>query len=230
MPLMIITIDGPAGTGKSSVSRLVAERLGYDFLDTGAMYRAVGLEALRREIDLTNRNELIMAARACRIEFDWTQRPPRVLVNGGDVTDQLRTDRVTEAASYVAVVDGVRALLVQQQQRIGAEHPNLVTEGRDQGTVVFPDANLKFFLEASLEERARRRFAELRAKHENVDYWKVYHDMEERDRRDRTRAIAPLRPAADAVVIDTTTLSRDAVVERLVEIARQRGVGTRCLK
>jgi cytidylate kinase len=222
MPAMIVTIDGPAGTGKSTVSRLVADRLGFDFLDTGAMYRAVGLEAARREIDLTNRNELVMTARACRISFDWSQKPPRVLLNGDDVTDQLRTDRVTEAASHVAVVDDVRAVLVEQQKRIGAEHPNLVTEGRDQGTVVFPSAAVKFFLDAALEERAKRRFAELRAKRENVDYWKVYHDMEQRDRRDRTRAVAPLKPADDAIVVDTTSLSRDEVVERLVSVARQR--------
>lgn len=219
---MIITIDGPAGTGKSSVARRVAEQLGFDFLDTGAMYRAVGLEAVRREIDLTNRNELIVAARACRISFDWSRHPPRLVLNGNDVTDQLRTDRVTEAASHVAVVDDVRAVLVEQQKRIGTEHSNLVTEGRDQGTVVFPDASLKFFLDASLDERARRRHAELRAKAENVDYWKVYHDMDERDRRDRNRAVAPLRPAADAIVVDTTKMSRDEVVAHIVNIARER--------
>src|SRR5512138_559542 len=150
---MIITIDGPAGTGKSTVSRAAAERLGFDFLDTGAMYRAIGLEALRRQADLEDARELAFIAKHCRIEFDWSQEPPGVVLNGERVAHLLRGGEVTNAASYVAVVPAIRHQLVEQQQRIGRERPNLVTEGRDQGTVVFPDAELKFYLDATPQER-----------------------------------------------------------------------------
>src|SRR5688500_2306931 len=142
--IMIITIDGPAGTGKSTVALAVAERLGFDFLDTGAMYRAVGFEALRRRADLENHRELEFVARHARIEFDWSRHPPGVLLNGEPVGHLLRGIDATRAASYVAVVPGIREMLVQQQRRIGGERVNLVTEGRDQGSVVFPHAEFKF--------------------------------------------------------------------------------------
>src|SRR5579862_1255637 len=135
---MIITIDGPAGTGKSTVARKVAEQLGFDFLDTGAMYRTVALEALRRKVSLSDTRELAFVARHCRIGFDWSKRPPAVLLNGEPVSHLLRGSEVTSAASFVAAVPAVRERLVHEQQRIGKEHGNLVTEGRDQGTVVFP--------------------------------------------------------------------------------------------
>ena len=140
---MIITIDGPAGTGKSSVAHAVAERLGYDFLDTGAMYRAIGLEALRRRADLADGRELAYLAKHARVEFDWSKHPPGVLLNGEPVGHLLRGGEATKAASHVAVVPAIREVLVAEQQRIGRQRPNLVTEGRDQGTVVFPDAELK---------------------------------------------------------------------------------------
>src|SRR5688572_18435847 len=157
---MIITIDGPAGTGKSTVALSVAERLGFDFLDTGAMYRALGLAALRRGADLSNGRELAFIAKHARIEFDWSRHPPGVLLNGEPVGHLLRGGEATRAASYVAVVPAIRQQMVRQQQRIGAEHGNIVTEGRDQGSVVFPDADLKFYLDATPTERARRRVAQ----------------------------------------------------------------------
>src|SRR6476646_10121592 len=137
---MIITIDGPAGTGKSTVARVVAEQLGFDFLDTGAMYRAVGLEALRRNANLEDSRELAFIAKHCRVTFDFSQSPPTILLNSEPVGHLLRGSDATRAASYVAAIPAVRAQLVEEQQTIGRTRQNLVTEGRDQGTVVFPDA------------------------------------------------------------------------------------------
>ncbi len=159
---MIITIDGPAGTGKSSVALAVARRLGFDFLDTGAMYRAIALEALRRQSNLEDARELAFVARHCRINFDWSKTPPGVKLNDEPVGHLLRGGEVGRAASYVAVVPAVRELLVAEQARIGRETANLVTEGRDQGTVVFPHAEFKFYLDATPAERAHRRVLQLR--------------------------------------------------------------------
>lgn len=217
---MIITIDGPAGTGKSSVALAVAERLGFDFLDTGAMYRAVGLEALRRQVNLENHRELEFVARHARIEFDWSRHPPGVLLNAEPVGHHLRGAEATRAASYVAVVPTIREMLVQQQRQIGRERGNVVTEGRDQGSVVFPHAEFKFYLDASPAERAKRRVAQLRARGDFVDYHEVLRQIESRDHRDATRAVGPLSVPRDAVVIDTTALSQDQVVEQIVEHVR----------
>src|SRR4051794_6750186 len=166
---MVITIDGPAGTGKSTVALAVAERLGFDFLDTGAMYRAVGLEALRRQANLEDPRELAYIARHVKIDFDWSKRPPGLILNGEPVGHLLRGADATRAASYVAVVPAIREMLVQQQRHIGAEHRNIVSEGRDQGSIVFPDAEFKFYLDATPTERARRRAAQLRTRGEIVD-------------------------------------------------------------
>jgi cytidylate kinase len=217
---MVITIDGPAGTGKSTVAQSLAQRLGFDFLDTGAMYRAVGLEALRRNANLEDPRELAFIARHARIDFDWSRHPPGVILNGDPVGHLLRGGEATRAASYVAVVPAIREMLVQQQQQIGAERKNLVTEGRDQGTVVFPDAAFKFFLDATPQERAKRRAAQLRARGEIVDIAEILGQIVARDTRDATRAVGPLSVAADAQVIDTTSLSQDEVVERMVQRIR----------
>ncbi|HSZ57285.1 MAG TPA: (d)CMP kinase [Tepidisphaeraceae bacterium] len=213
---MIITIDGPAGTGKSTVARKVAERLSFDFLDTGAMYRTIALEALRRKVSLTDARELAFVARHCRIGFDWSKRPPAVLLNGEPVSHLIRGSEVASAASFVAAVGAVRQRLVQEQQRIGAGHGNLVTEGRDQGTVVFPEARAKFYLDATPAERCRRRVAQLRARGEMVNSDEVLREIIERDKRDSTRAVGPLIVPPDAQVIDTTKLSEDEVVDRIV--------------
>ena len=219
---MIITIDGPAGTGKSTVARAVAEALGLNFLDTGAMYRAIGLEALRRNANLEDARELAYIARHVKIEFDWAERPPEVLLNGEPVGHLLRGGEATRAASYVAAVPAVRELLVRQQQQIGRERPDLVTEGRDQGSVVFPKAELKFYLDASPAERARRRVAQLRRRGEVVDYAQVLDQIVARDTRDSGRAVGPLVVPKDAEVIDTTELTEDEVVGRIVQRARGR--------
>jgi cytidylate kinase len=218
---MIITIDGPAGTGKSTVARVVAEQLGFDFLDTGAMYRAVGFEALRRNANLEDPRELAFIAKHCRITFDFSQSPPAVLLNDEPVGHLLRGSEATRAASYVATVGAIRAQLVEEQQAIGRERPNLVTEGRDQGTVVFPEAQLKFYLDASPQERARRRVKQLRDRGEMVDYNQILSEIVSRDQRDSSRTVGPLAVPRDAQVIDTTLMSQDQVIARIVALARK---------
>ncbi|HEX2971468.1 MAG TPA: (d)CMP kinase [Tepidisphaeraceae bacterium] len=220
---MIITIDGPAGTGKSTVSRAVAERLKLNFLDTGAMYRAIGLEAVRRGVDLADGKALALMAQGCRIEFDWLQSPPEVMLNGERVGQLVRSGQVSSAASQVAVVPAIRQLMVEQQQRIGRERPNLVTEGRDQGSVVFPHAELKFYLDATPEERARRRVEQLRAQGVTVDLQETLREIKARDHRDSTRATGPLAVPNGAEVIDTTHLTEQQVIELIVSRAEERG-------
>ena len=214
---MVITIDGPAGTGKSSVALAVADRLDAKLLDTGAMYRAIGLEALRRQTNLADVRELTFVARHARIEFDWSRHPPGVLLNGEPVGHLLRGSDATRAASYVAVVPAIREMLVQQQREIGKKLGSLVTEGRDQGSVVFPNADVKFYLDATPQERARRRVAQLRARGEVVDYNEILSSIVSRDHRDASRTVGPLAIPRDAIVIDTTPLTEDEVVDRIVE-------------
>src|SRR3954469_3061376 len=216
IPPMVITIDGPAGTGKSTVSRAVADRLGFQFLDTGAMYRAVGLAALRREVPLDRPRELAFVADHARGEFDWSKKPPGVLLNGEPVGHLLRGKEATDAAKYVAQVPAIRHKLVDEQRAIGRERGNLVTEGRDQGSVVFPDARYKFYLTASPEERAHRRARELRGRGEIVDEKEILRQIMDRDERDRSRLVGPLAIPEGADVVDTTHLSMDQVVERIV--------------
>jgi len=206
---MIVTIDGPAGSGKSTAARGLAARLGFDYLDTGAMFRAVGL-ALRDAVDV----DAVLAA--VRLEMP----PGRVLLDGRDVTADIRTPAAAQAASRVAVVPAVRRFLAAEQRRI-AEGRNIVCEGRDQGTAVFPDAACKFYLTADPQARAERRHRELVAKGEAVALADVLAQQRERDARDAGRADAPMRPADDAVLIDTTGLSADAVVARLEEVVRR---------
>jgi CMP/dCMP kinase len=213
---MIVTIDGPAGTGKSTVALLVAERLAFDFLDTGAMYRSIALEACRRNANLEDQRELTFIARHCRIEFDWNQDPPGVLLNDEPVRHLLRSAEITRAASYVAVVPPIREMLVEQQRQIGRERANLVSEGRDQGSIVFPDAQRKFYLDAAPAERARRRVAQLRGRGEIVDYQEILDQIIARDHRDATRAIGPMVVPPDAERIDTTAMTQEQVVEHIV--------------
>lgn len=219
---MVITIDGPAGSGKTTVAKQAADRLGVVLLDTGAMYRALGFEALRRDADLEDRRNLAYIARNTRLNFDWDQNPPELILNGERMGRRLRSNEVGKAASRVAVVEEIRDLMVRQQQQIGRERASLVTEGRDQGTVVFPDALCKFFIDADVKVRAHRRWQEHVQRGEQVPFDEVLHQMQDRDRRDREREIAPMKPAADAVVIDTTHMTLKEVVERIVSDVQSR--------
>ena len=220
---MVITIDGPAGTGKSTVALALAERLGFDFLDTGAMYRAVGLEALRRMTNLEDPRALTFVAKHARIDFDWAKHPPTVILNGDSVGHLLRGGEATRAASYIAMVPAIREMLVAQQQRIGRERGNLVTEGRDQGSVVFPHAEFKFYLDATPQERARRRAAQLRSRGEIVDYNEILGQIVARDTRDATRSVGPLSIPGDAEVVDTTSISQQQVVDHMVSRVKAGG-------
>jgi len=217
---MIITIDGPAGTGKSTVAREAARLLGFDFLDTGAMYRAVGLAALRKNIDLNDARELSFVASHVRIDFDWSQNPPSVLLNGEPVSHLLRGGEATHAASFVATVPAIRLKLVEQQRQIGRQRPNLVSEGRDQGSVVFPHAELKFYLDAAPHERAQRRAAQLRARGEVVDIQRLLEEIVDRDTRDANRKVGAMVKPDGAEIIDTTRLSEDEVVTHIVAKAK----------
>jgi cytidylate kinase len=214
---LIITIDGPAGAGKSSAARTLARRLGFDFLDTGAMFRAAALAILRAGVALNDTPRLAALLDDLRLEM----APGRVLLNGEDVTTAIRTPEATAASSAVAVNALVRRRLAEMQRGVAVGR-DYVCEGRDQGTVVFPDAACKFFLVADLAERARRRQREMEARGETVDLPPLLAALEERDRRDADRDLAPMKPAADAVLLDTTTLTLEEVVARMETEVRRR--------
>lgn len=212
---MIVTIDGPAGSGKSTVARLVAKELSFRFLDTGAMYRAVALAVLRAGVPETEEDSVSEAIGTIEV----TIQNDRVVLNGQDVSEEIRTPEVTAVASVVAAHGCVRSRLVELQRDVGSSG-DLVTEGRDQGTVVFPDAEHKFFLTASVEARARRRHQELQRQGSSLSYETVRSQLRQRDRRDETRAYAPLKPAENAVIVDTSELTIAEVVSRLTTIIR----------
>ncbi len=212
-----IAIDGPASSGKGTVARRVAERLGYAYVDTGAMYRCVGARVLEQGGSPADAELSERVARGMRIGFDWHGGQLRVLRDGVDVTRDIRTEAAGRAASAVAVHPGVRAALLDAQRALGAGG-GVVMDGRDIGTVVLPDAQLKIFLDASLDERARRRHLET----PGSDYDTIRRDLEARDAQDAGRATAPLRRADDAVVIDSTSEPIEAVVERVLALAAQR--------
>jgi cytidylate kinase len=209
--MRVVTIDGPAGAGKSTVARRLAERLGWRLLDTGAMYRAVALAALRASVDLQSDAELGVLVETLTVELP----PGRVLLNGEDVTTDVRSVEVTRLTRHAADSPSVRGRLVEWQRRFAGAERQVVTEGRDQGTIVFPDAFCKFFLTATDEERARRRHAEFLARGEAIPFLTVLDDLRDRDAQDTARAIAPMRPAADARLIDTTGMDLDHVVRHI---------------
>lgn len=214
---MIVTIDGPAGTGKSTVARMLAQRLGFEFLNTGAMYRAVALVCLERAVNCDDASAVAAVPPTLSLVF----RNNRLLLDGRDVSDAIRTASVTEAASRVASNPQVREHLVELQRR-AADNVNLVTEGRDQGTIVFPHAECKFFLTATPEIRAERRLAELIAQGQDCSLEEILADQTERDRRDEQRACAPLRPAEDAIVIDSSSESIENVLACMQAVVRER--------
>ena len=215
----IIAIDGPAGAGKTTAARNIAERLSLVYLDTGATFRAVALKALRENIDMNDGEALAALAASSRIEFAG-ERFERILLDGEDVSEAIREQRVANASSMVAVHAELRAHLVELWRAI-AERGGVVLEGRDIGTVVFPDADIKFFLDARPGERAKRRFTE-QAEKESVTLDRVTHDLEVRDEADRSRAHSPLRRAEDAIEINTTNLTPEQTLEKLLEAATQK--------
>ena len=219
---MIITIDGPAGSGKSTAARKLAEALQIAYLDTGATYRAITLLALRRRANMDDEAALIQLARNADIRLIPAPDAVRVLLDGKDVSDDIRSPEVSDNSHYIARSPGIRKVLVKLQRKLGAELGDFVSEGRDQGSVVFPDADIKFYIVASPEVRARRRCEELIAAGQDVVYEEVLKAIIERDRRDSTRAVAPLIKPDGAVEIDTTSNTVEQTAEQLLTHVEQR--------
>lgn len=220
MKKIVVAIDGPAGAGKSTIAKLAAERLGYAYIDTGAMYRSVAWRFLQtgKPFDEAFISQL---ANTMVIQFRPEARVNRVFVDGQEVTDAIRSAEVTANVSRVAAIGAVREAMVEQQRRMG-DAGGVLMDGRDIGTVVFPNAQLKIFLTASVEERAQRRYKELLAKGEQVDLVQLQQDIADRDKQDSERAIAPLRQAEDALLLDTSHMNIEQVTEKILQLVEER--------
>jgi cytidylate kinase len=218
----VITIDGASGTGKGVVMQWVAKELGWNLLDSGALYRVLALAAQKHDTSFDNEVALLHQATHLDVQFIESEmgEPPQILLEDQDVTEIIRTEQVGNAASKIGALPTVRAALLDRQRAFRIE-PGLVTDGRDMGTVVFPDANLKIFLTASPEERASRRFKQLKEKGIHVNLGDLVQELSERDKRDRERPVAPLKPAEDAICIDTDKLTIEQVVERIMHEAKK---------
>jgi cytidylate kinase len=214
----VLTIDGPSGAGKGAVSRLVAAQLGWHYLDSGAIYRALALEITEKDIEHGSIDDIVEAALAMDLHFECGEERA-VLLNGNDITDLLGLESTGNTASKIAAIPQIRAALLQKQHDF-LQEPGLVADGRDMGTVVFPDAKFKVFLTASAEERAQRRYKQLKLKGIDANLSKITADIQERDQRDSERQISPLVPAADAVYIDSSTLSISEVVAEVLRLVR----------
>jgi cytidylate kinase len=219
----VIAIDGPSGSGKGTIASLVAKKLGWSLLDSGALYRLLAFAARNHGVDLTNEEALKLLAAHLDVQFVAAAngQPQRIILEGEEVTDAIRNEQIGAGASQVAALGAVRDALLQRQ-RAFQEMPGLVADGRDMGTVVFPDAPLKIFLTASAEERARRRYLQLKAKGDDVNLASLLDEIRLRDERDTQRTVAPLKPAADAIQLDSTELSIEQVLERILsEVANR---------
>lgn len=210
----VLTIDGPSGSGKGTLAQRMAEKLGWHYLDSGAIYRVLALAALKHAIDLTDERALTVLAEKLNVQFLLAQGQLQVILEDVDVSLLIRSEQAGNAASKVAALPAVRAALLQRQRDF-RQAPGLVTDGRDMGTVVFPDAPFKVFLTASVEVRAQRRYKQLKEKGIGSNLSDLVAEISERDERDTQRQVAPLRPAADAVILDSTQLGIEAVVEKV---------------
>ncbi len=217
---LIIAIDGPSGAGKSTLGRMLARSLNLLYIDTGSMYRAVALAVM--ESSVNTQDDIAVGSLASRVDIDLAGDPDslRVTLEGRDVTDQIRSEEVTEMSSIVSTIPEVRRAMVQRQREMGTR--GAVLNGRDIGTVVFPDADLKFFLTAVPQERAERRYIEERAQDPKADFESTFADMTERDRRDSTRIDSPLKAADDAIIVDSTGLSIDEVFEKMMAAVKEK--------
>ena len=215
MKKMLITIDGPAGAGKSTVSRVLANRLGLIYLDTGAMYRAVALKAIRKKIEINDEKALKSMCSDIVISFKSDEGVLKTFLDEEDVSAEIRKPEIDMSASSISAVKAVREAMTELQRKIG-QKGSIVAEGRDMGTVVFPDADHKFFITASIEERAERRYRERVEKNEAADRKIIESDIQKRDQQDSSRALAPLKPAQDSIIIDTTDLNIDQVIDKML--------------
>ncbi len=218
--IIVIAIDGPAGAGKSTVAKILAKRLCISYLDTGAMYRALTLKALREKVNLEDGFKLAELAKATKIELRHSALGLRILLDGDDVSEEIRTIEVTNNTFYIARAAEVRAIMVILQRQLG-EKQSVVAEGRDIGTVVFPNAAKKFYLDADFEERAQRRIKELQAKGKVVDEQQLQDELNDRDQKDFTRKVGPLKKADDAIVIDSTGLTAEQTAEKILQYFRK---------
>ncbi|AOF54160.1 cytidylate kinase [Rodentibacter caecimuris] len=218
---IIITVDGPSGAGKGTLCYALAEKLGYALLDSGAIYRVTALAALKSAVDLSDEFALAELAGNLDIQFVPQDGEVKILLNGENVSRLIRTQETADAASKIAVFPQVRAALLQLQRDF-AKNNNLIADGRDMGTVVFPNAQIKLFLDASAEERAKRRYKQLQSKGISGNFAQILAEIKERDFRDRNREVAPLKPAEDALLLDSTTLSIDDVIAQAMAYIQQR--------
>jgi len=217
---IIIAIDGPAGSGKSSTAKEVARRLGFTYIDTGAMYRSVTLEIIRRKIDICDEDQVEKIARESRIQFQWIGDKHHILLNGEDISDEIRSSDIASLVSPVSAIAGVRKILAERQRQM-AQDDNIVMEGRDIGTNVFPDADFKFYIDADIRVRAERRIKDYQTIGQELTVEEIVRELEKRDKIDSSRSHSPLKKADDAIIIDTTNLSFEEQVEEIVKIVQQ---------
>ena len=216
-PIPVVTVDGPGGAGKGTLSSLLAEKLGWHFLDSGAIYRVLAVATLHHDIPDDDEESIVPLATGLDVSFETDKETTRIILEGEDVTDDIRTEKIGAVASRVAALPRVREALLRRQRAFQQE-PGLVADGRDMGTVVFPNAPVKIFLTASAKARAERRYTQLKEKGADVNIARLLSDIEARDKRDTQRAVAPLVPAQDALVIDSTDLDIDQVFEKAMEV------------
>ncbi|MCW8194237.1 (d)CMP kinase [Proteobacteria bacterium 005FR1] len=219
----VITIDGPSGSGKGTISQLVAQKLKFNFLDSGALYRLTALAARKRNTDWADEDAVAKIAEELQVQFETGGEKTVILLDGDDATDAIRKEEMSLGSSKVAAHPKVRAALLNLQKSF-QQGPGLVADGRDMGTTVFPDASVKIFLTASAEERAQRRYKQLMEKGESVSLRALLTDIQARDERDSQRAVSPLKPADDALILDSTTLSIVEVLDRVLDYAAQKGI------